>query len=103
MSQSDFEKGSAPIEEGRGAGTPRPTQELSRESIGFEDLGRHWRVDVERVWRGLLMAPTWAARALWRDDRRRWHEIGKPILNDEGPIAAISDLLSLLDLGELPR
>ena len=74
--------------------------------IGIEDVGDDFRVDVCRAWRTTQMIPTWQAQLLRRhrtSRSSRWVPIGKPVLNDDGPIQAISDLLSALDLGVLPR
>jgi hypothetical protein len=72
------------------------------QSISFADLPGTWRVDVERCWIGTSMEPSFGAALLVRDDRtKRWRRRGRVVVNDEGPIQAISDLLSALDLGML--
>lgn len=70
--------------------------------ISVDDLPGIWRVDVERCWRGLSMVPTFGATLRVRHATgNRWHRRGKVVYNDDGPIQAISDLLSALDLGVL--
>lgn len=72
------------------------------QNIGLEDLPGTWRVDVERCWIGTSMKPSFGAKLLVRDDRtKRWSRRGKVVINDEGPIQAVSDLLSALDMGLL--
>lgn len=71
-------------------------------SISLDDLPGTWRVDVERCWLGVKMEPTFGARLLVYNDRtRRWRRLGRVVCNDAGPIQAVSDLLSALDLGLL--
>jgi hypothetical protein len=78
------------------------TQNASSHSIRLDDLPGAWRVDVERCWIGASMAPSFGARLLVKDDKsRRWQRLGKIVLSDDGPIQAISDLLSALDMGVL--
>ena len=72
-------------------------------TIGIDDLrGEPWRVTVEPAFAGLSMRSTFSAR-LWRKKRSsgRWYEASLSVLNDDGPIQAVSDLLSMLDLGTL--
>lgn len=74
------------------------------DTVGLTDLpASGFRIEVKRAWSGLEMTPTFCAQLLTREDGKRWKEVGRGILNDDGPIAAVSDLLSVLDCGELPR
>lgn len=73
-------------------------------TLGLSDLPDpgHWRVDVQVGFRGLQMVSTFVAQLLVKDSRNRWRTAGVAVMNDDGPIAAISDLLSALDMGGLP-
>lgn len=70
--------------------------------IHVDDLGSTFRIDVHRAWSGPEMKPTWSAQLVEEGHRGRWKRRGMSVLNDEGPIAAVSDLLSALDMGNLP-
>lgn len=70
--------------------------------IHVDELGSTFRIDVKQAWAGLEMRATWSAQLMEEGNRGRWKRRGKAVINDEGPIAAISDLLSALDMGNLP-
>lgn len=67
-----------------------------------DDFPDGFRVDVVPGFRGLAMHKTWVAR-LCEQRNGRWKLVGTSVYNDDGPVPAISDLLSALDMGSLPR